>query len=1037
MRKNIIFVALSLLICSFGQQTSFAQATASATLEGTVKDKSQAVIRGATVTITNKATGVTRTTATNDVGGYRFELLPVGAYEIKVSASGFASAVTESVGLLVGRVTTLDYALNPGATAETVTVTAETPILDSQKTDVGLNITPQEVENLPLNGRDFANLAILAPGAKPVDSYDPTKNRIAIFGINGSSGRNVNVTVNGIDNKDNTVGGPVMQLPLEAVQEFIISTQRFSAANGRSEGAAVNVITKSGSNKFHGAAYVYERNERFNATEVDPTTGQKLENKSPFSRQQYGGSIGGPVYKDKTFFFFAFEKQRELTNIIVTSEALKQLNLVKDLGAQPSPIIPTPYRDTRYNGRLDYRFNEKHNAFLSYAAQSNFGLNDQATANTDLTGGNFTKNELQVANASLNSTLTPNIVNSFTAGFQYWHNLIDSEKKVPTINFPGEIFFGTNTNVPQESYQRKWQFRDDISIIKGRHAFKTGFDFLWEPKLGGFFEFNPTIAITFLDKPDIIKNNLPSISCPGSTAANLLSCYPQGFATPGAVTDISATAGNPYFDLPGGAKMFGVYFQDDWKFSSRLTLNLGVRYDRDFNLLAGETIQARSRTYLQLKAINSPFAAKLPGDDKRGLSPRVGFAYDVTGAGKHIVRGGYGIYYGQTFLNIPLFMLQQINPTLFATVLSLGSSGFNDGTADFLPGTNIRLSQFRFGVDPLPSIPPPPTKFVGGESGRLMDPNYRNPYTQQWNIGYSYQLTPSSVIEVEYTHVLGLRESKTFDINPKLDSLGGERPLTAAFKAAGLPVLGRIDVEQSVGRSRYDGLNLSYRRRLSNHFSLNTNYVISRAVAYNGATAAFRNRPTDLTDIFAEHDFGPTPNDERHRWVVSGLVDLPWGIQLAPIMQLASARPYNAIQGIDVFGWGATRGAAHVIVNTSDPNNLVANAGKGAAQLKACLTAGTCKQVGFDSQRGQAFFQLDTRLSKDIKLGERAKLKLIFQAFDLTNRANFGNTFDGDLKSFNTDPTKSTFRKPNGFITPSGVIVPRSFSGEFGAQFIF
>src|SRR5262245_16676778 len=1029
MRKSILFVALFLLIWSFGQQTSFAQATASATLEGTITDKTQAVIKSASVTITNKATGVTRTTSTNDIGLYRFELLPAGKYEIKVSASGFASAVTEGVDLLVGRVTTLDYTLNLGAAAETVTVTAETPIVDTQKTDVGLNITPQDVTNLPLNGRDFANLAILAPGAKPVDSYDPTKNRIAIFGINGSSGRNVNVTVNGIDNKDNTVGGPVMQLPLEAVQEFIISTQRFSAANGRSEGAAVNVITKSGSNKFHGGAYVYERNERFNATEVDPTTGKKLLDKSPYSRQQYGGSIGGPLYKDKAFFFFALEKGREITNIIVNSEALRQLNLVKDLGAQPAATIPTPYRDTRYNGRLDYRFNEKHSAFLSYAAQSNFGENDQANGNTDLTGGNFTKNELQVANASLNSTLTPNVVNSFTAGFQYWNNLIDSQKKVPTVFFPGGIFFGTNTNVPQQSYQRKWQFRDDFSIIKGRHAFKTGFDFVWEPQLGGFFEFNPTLEVDFLDKPDIIKNNLPSINCPGSKPGNLLTCYPQGFATPGAVTGMSATAGNPYFDLPGGAKMFGVYFQDDWKFSPRLTLNLGVRYDRDFNLLAGETIQARSRTYLQLKAINSPYAAKLPEDDKRNFSPRIGFAFDVTGAGKHIVRGGYGIYYGQSFLNIPLFMLQQINPTLFATVLSLSSSGPGDSNADFLPGTNIRLSQFRFGVDTLPAIPPPPTKFIGDEVGRLMDPNYRNPYTQQWNIGYSYQLTPASVIEVEYTHVLGSRESKTFNINPNIASLGA-RPLTSAFKAAGLPVLNRIDVEQSVGRSRYDGLNLSYRRRLTNHFSLNTSYVLSRAVAYNGNTAAFRNRPTDFNNIFSESDFGPTPNDERHRWVASGIVDLPWGIQFAPIMQLASARPYNAIQGIDVFGWGSGRGNAHAIVNTSNPNDLLANVRKSAADRRACLAAGSFKQVGFDSLRGQAFFQLDTRLSKDVKFGERAKLKLIFQAFDLTNRANFGNNFDGNIRN-------KTFGKPTGFITPSGVIVPRSFSGEFGAQFTF
>src|SRR5215510_7577059 len=306
MRNNILFVVLLSAICLFGRQTSFAQATASATLEGTVTDKVQAVIKGATVTVSNKATGLTRTVSTNDVGVYRFELLPAGSYDIKISASGFASAVTESVELLVGRATSLDYTLNPGATAETVTVTAEAPILDTQKTDVGMNITPQEVSNLPLNGRDFANLAILAPGAKPVDSYDPTKNRLAIFGINGSSGRNVNVTVNGIDNKDNTVGGPVMQLPAEAVQEFSVSTQRFSAVNGRSEGAAINVITKAGSNNIHGSAFGFFRDQAFNAAQKlpDPANHTIVSSTPPYKRQFFGGSIGGPIKKDKLFAFF-------------------------------------------------------------------------------------------------------------------------------------------------------------------------------------------------------------------------------------------------------------------------------------------------------------------------------------------------------------------------------------------------------------------------------------------------------------------------------------------------------------------------------------------------------------------------------------------------------------------------------------------------------------------------------------------------------------------------------------------------------------
>jgi len=1017
MRKSSFFIALSLLLWLF--ETSFAQATASATLEGTVTDKTQGVIKGATVTINSKATGVTRTVTTNDEGVYRFELLSAGKYDLRVTSTGFAGAVTEDVELLVGRTTTLDYTLNPGATTETVIVTGEAPIIDTQRTDLGLNLSPADVRNLPLNGRDFANLAFLAPGVKPVASYDPTKNRIAVFGVNGGQGRNVNITVNGVDNKDNTVGGPMMQLALEAVQEFIISSQRFSAANGRSEGAAVNVVTKSGQNQFHGSGFIFERNERLNAKNFFEKQGNM--DKAPFSRQQFGGSISGPVRKDKDFFFFAIERQREITNIVVNPAAVMELELVRNLGAQPAAIIPTPYRDLRYNFRFDHRISENHGLSVAYNDQRNRGLNDQSTQQTDLTAGNFTTNKLQLANLTVNSVLTPRVINAFTFGYQGWNNLIDTERQRPTFNFPGGITFGTVTTVPQQSYQGKFQFRDDLSITRGNHAVKTGFDYVYEPRLGGFFESNPTLAITFFDAPSVILNDKVK--------------YPQGFATPGAISAMSDTAGDPTFTLPGGAKMFGVYIQDDWKVRRNFSLNLGLRWDKDFNLI-GVNAQSQNRTYLALKAINHPLAARLPKDDSNNFSPRIGFAWDVAGSAKHIVRGGYGIYYGQTFLNVPLFMIQQTNPTLFATVLAITNTGPPnpnappDPNAPIVPGTNIPLSVYRFGIDPLPTTPPARTNFIGGEVGRIIDPDYRSPYTQQANIGYAWQFAPGSVIEVDYIHVLSLRESKTLNINPRRVALNGARDLDSAFTAANLPRLGRIEVESSVSRSRYDGLNIAYRRRLSDRFSVNAYYTLSRAVAYNGNPAAFRNRATNVDNIFAKHDFGPAPIDERHRLVFSGLIDLPWSFQLAPIMQAASARPYTATQGLDVFGFGDGVGAAHVILRRDNPNDLLATRDLSAAALRACIATGDCFQAPFSNLRGDEFFQLDLRVSKNIKFSEGPRLKLIFQAFDLTNTVNFGNTFNVNVRS-------PGFRRPTGFITPSGVIVPRSFSAEIGAQFIF
>src|SRR6266498_2493063 len=278
---------LSLTVCLLlGCISAFAQVAASSAIGGTVADQKGGVINGATVTVTSRATGTGRTATTSDNGEYKIDFLPAGRYNVRVSATGFGDVTAEDVELLVGHTNTFNVTMSPGMQTANVTVTAETELVSREKTDISVNITPHDVENLPLNGRDLGNLAYLAPGAKPVDSYDPTKNRIAIFGVNGSSGRNVNVTVNGVDNKDNTVGGPVMQFPLEAIQEFIISTQRFSAVNGRSEGAAVNVVTKSGGTDYHGSAFYFLRDKKLNATEVDPSSQQKLAEKPPLSSQR-------------------------------------------------------------------------------------------------------------------------------------------------------------------------------------------------------------------------------------------------------------------------------------------------------------------------------------------------------------------------------------------------------------------------------------------------------------------------------------------------------------------------------------------------------------------------------------------------------------------------------------------------------------------------------------------------------------------------------------------------------------------------------
>jgi outer membrane receptor protein involved in Fe transport len=1001
------------LVCCLGFMA--AQTTATGNISGTVLDYSKAVVVGADVVVTNKATATSRSTVTNATGDYRFDQMPAGTYTVAITKQGF-SKVIQTVDLLVGSTTTVNAALKPGGSTEVVEVSGEAPMVDAAKTSVSQNITPSEVEELPLIGRDVANLAYLAPGVKAADSYDPTKNRYAILSVNGQSGRNVNVTINGVDNKDNTVGGPVMQMPLEAVQEFAISTQRFSAANGRSEGAAINLITKSGTNSYHGSAFGFFREQAFNAKnyfEKQPG-GQK----GPYSRQFFGGSVGGPIVKDKLFGFFAFERQREHTSLTEGSLAFSELQAAAGAGldAQPASSIPTPFFENRYNGRLDYKFTDHESAYISYTSQANNSLNDQSDGTGDLSEGNFTVNHLQVANFTLNSVLSNTVVNSFLFGFQYWNNLIDSKQKVPLVSFP-DASFGTNANVPQQSYQRKFQFRDDLTKTAGNHTLSGGVDYIYNPRLGGFFESNSTLNITFADDPSTILGDATT--------------YPNGFATPGAVIEMTASSGAPQFDMPGGTKQLGLYFQDNWKVNHRLTLNLGVRWDKDFNLVGASAI-AKSRTYLELQAIGSPYA-KLPHDDSKDFSPRIGFAYDLTGAGKHILRGGYGLYYGNIFQNIPLFMIQQANPTIYQGVFDISAS-------DTVPGTSIALGNWRYGIDPLPTIPPPLTDLVDGATGRLMDSNYRNPVSQQFNFGYQWAVSPHSVLEVEYVHELGLHENKTVNINPiiatGIDS-GGDliaaRPLDDAFAAAAVPVLGRVMDEQSVNRSRYDGLNFSYRRELSNHFSLIANYTLSRAMGWGidsnspDASSGFRNYPHDPLNIWDPRDFGPTFNDERHHITLSGIVQAPWGLQVSPILQFGSARPFDLRSGFDVLDRGSGY-SRPVLVPNDDPTNYTVIADQVTAF--SCLQAATCHQVGYDTVRGRPFFQLDMRVAKNIKLGESRNLQLIFQAFNLTNKTNFGNDFH------NTN-TSSAFLQPEGFINPTSSTMPRAFVAELGARFTF
>jgi outer membrane receptor protein involved in Fe transport len=1020
MPKKAPRLLLFLFLTGCGCAVVRAQLTADASLSGVVKDSSGGVIPNAQIKLENPATAAVRATLSDSQGQYRFDLVAPGTYKLTVSVAGFLTKVIENVTLAIGQTTTNNVSLEVGQQTQIVTVEASAALLNAEKTDVSTSITPREVEDLPLVGRDFANLAYLAPGVKMTDSYDPTKNRYAILSVNGANGRNVNVTVNGVDNKDNTVGGPVMQLPLEAVEEFNISTQRFSAENGRSEGAAINVITKAGGNDFHGSVFGYFREGALDtAQKVPDGTGGSTSENPDYSRQWFGGSIGGPLKKDKLFVFFAIERERETQQLAESGTSYNELVLAKGAGlaAEPAAEIPRPFYETRYSGRMDWTINDKNSAYWSYSSQGNNSLNDQSDGTGDLTNGNFTTNQLQMANFTLNSILSTNTVNQFTAGYQYWNNVIASNIAAPLVVFP-DASFGTNTNVPQQSFQRKWQFRDDISKTVGKHTFKAGADYIWNPVEGGFFEFSSTLEIDFAEDPSTILGNTVK--------------YPQGFSTPGLVTGMALANGDPYFKV--ATKQLGLYFQDDWKVTPRLTVNLGLRWDKDFNMIGGSDVKD-SRTYQELVKLNNPltnpYVSKIAQDDNKDFSPRVGFAYDLTGEGKHVLRGGIGLYYGNVFQNIPLFMEQMANPTVFQTVISLSSP------TDTVTGTGIPLGNWRYGVDPMPIAPAPSSELASGSVGRLIDPNYRNPVTEEFNFGYSWAMTQNTVLEAEYTSVFGLHENKTINIDQKVpvDGVCCSRPLDPAFAASGLPEMASIRNEESIGRSRYNGLNLSFRKRMSHRISLDANYTLSAAYSFSGGGTSFRNYPQLSTNALAYYEWGPSPNDERHHVTVSGIFMLPWGFQIAPILQYGSSRPYQLTNSASTLNTGGGTQPA-VVVPTYAKTDFLAFSGDNTSAQNcfyglAGYAPGSCTLARYDPLRGDPFFELDLRLSKVIRFGERARVELIAQAFNLTNRANYGNDYNNNIANV------TTFEHPGGFLNPSSTIVPRSLWSEFGARFTF
>src|SRR6185369_1569479 len=629
--------------------------TSGGTIAGKVQGKDGAPMPGVTVTASNKDTGLDRSTTSASDGAFLLPSLPVGVYTVKAELEGFATVTVSDVKVNVASTRNLEINMSSSNVQEAITVVDEAPLVQSTPS-IGAVVSQEQLENLPLNGRQFANLAVLAPGTALAYNGDPTKPGQLTVALNGGSGRNVNFIIDGGDNTDDTIGGALQNFNLESVQEFNIQTQQYKAEYGRSTGGVLTVVTKTGTNQLSGGAWGFFRKDSLNSeTESEKIAGG---GKSPYDRKQYGASLGGPIVKDKVHFFATYEKTDRDTNYSVNTPLLP---------ADNGKSFPTPFKDDLATAKLTWDISPKQYLQVRYGYQKNtdkYGASPLAAPDSLGTVTNkyssiLAGHTLQLGADSLNEIV-----------FQYtkFDNLISADSDAPTVYFPSGVHFGQNINTPQSTHQVKYQYKDDLSFSRTlfghTNQLKLGLNYIHEPTLGG--DFSTGLAGQYTLKSDVI----------GSP-----------------VTDITVFGG--FFGNKTPVNQYSGYFQDDLFVNDHLTVNVGLRYD----YWTGFDLDQRSNPIWQALSTQTKFSEYYLRDfkngkggvlknDKNNWAPRLGFTYDLGGNGQRLIHGGWGLYYDFPYTNATILFPAAAVQSNYGVVYNAHSdTGFKNPDGSFFqPG---------------------------------------------------------------------------------------------------------------------------------------------------------------------------------------------------------------------------------------------------------------------------------------------------------------------------------------------------------------
>jgi hypothetical protein len=948
---------------------------------------------------------VSRSETANGQGEFRIEGLFPDSYRVIVTAKGFAQA-TADVDVAVSVVRDISVTLKPESGRETVNVHGAPSSITSETIDTssavhGGVVGSQDLESLPLPARSFANIAYIVPGTEPVEPSDPTKARITAVSTGGSSGLNNELSVDGAENSDDWIGGFLQNFSPDGIQEFAVRTSNEDADTGWTTAGSVVITTRHGTNNWHGDQAFYERSAALNARfpienpAETCTKGICVHNpKQSFSRQNYVGTLGGPVAKDNVWFFTSFEGVHENASIAYSPASATQFDalsaiasegLISSVSSIAAPAtVPIPFRDYLATVRFDWAQSRKSQWFMRTSEDTYLTHNALVEQGTLPSTGLLTHNNYWNAVISNAYTFSPTWLGNLVLDASLLHLTQTRNSNLGfALAFPfsstaltisGFETFGDNqfatpiTFFPDLRNQEKYQLRYDLGHVAGSHALKFGVDFIHEPVLSGAFASTAEQIINYSANPDCYINP-PGADCGGITSAlpfyfvpPASQCNPEPSVASG-ITCTYTPAGDGSFSQ--NIQRLGAYADDSWRVSHRLTVNYGLRYQTTYGLFEGSgRTQFENSAYITLQALQIPIVLAVPHDYRKQIAPRLGIAYSPGGSEKTVYRAGFGLFYDDLAQNGWATAFQGLNH-------SNATTGACDLTG--APGTYALT-----GAGCLTG--------GSGATGNLIGSQYKTPYAIHITAGAEHAFNERWLVSADYTHEQGNHGYRAFPY------AGGSSLFTPLISAADpdyatdqTDVVPNVNVFQSDNRSSYNALMLHLQGNMR-RFNLVANYQLSKAQTWgcllgelfdyvDGVCALQSGPDAGQLDAFGPGDYGPSGEDVRNRFVLAGTVHIPSGFELSSVTQLESARPIT-------------------ITNANNTGRIWVN---GA-------------YTSLDEFRGTPYMQTDLRVTRPFKIHDRWQINPFAEFFNLFNRNNPGANYAVNVTQL---PVPASQMQPN------------------------